>query len=235
MARGQMVCQKHYSNGNLVGRSNQNLILDTHIYEKEFPGVTSQSWQLTSLHSQCMPDVMKMTMNTTCWIHLLIIEKMIWPSIMRIRERCLKGEGPLERQQLAGTFVASGKTTWHHGRNYSILRSCTHSRLLNCHSPGHSTWAKRQDNILSEWCSAWYLEKTHKFGIELKKMANQAIAIDKKNENTYWQDIIAKQTENVKVTFWLLPTGKKAPNGFNLSRAIWCLMLKWKISEERHI
>ena len=38
MARGRVVCQKHDANGNLIGRSNQNLILDTCLYEVEFPG-----------------------------------------------------------------------------------------------------------------------------------------------------------------------------------------------------
>ena len=38
MARGQVICQKHDANGNPIGRSNQNPILDTHLYEVEFPG-----------------------------------------------------------------------------------------------------------------------------------------------------------------------------------------------------
>ena len=32
MARGQVVCQKHDANGNPIHRSNQNPILDTHLY-----------------------------------------------------------------------------------------------------------------------------------------------------------------------------------------------------------
>ena len=33
MARGQVVCLKHDANGNLIGRSNQNPILNTCLYE----------------------------------------------------------------------------------------------------------------------------------------------------------------------------------------------------------
>ena len=38
MARGCMVCWKHDADGNLIGRSNQNPILDRHLHEVEFPG-----------------------------------------------------------------------------------------------------------------------------------------------------------------------------------------------------
>ena len=37
MARGQVVCRKSDANGNPIGRSIQNLILDTCHYEKKFP------------------------------------------------------------------------------------------------------------------------------------------------------------------------------------------------------
>ena len=36
MARGQVVYLKHHANGNPIGRSNQNPILDTHVYKVEF-------------------------------------------------------------------------------------------------------------------------------------------------------------------------------------------------------
>ena len=37
MVRGQVVCWKQHADGNAIGRSNQNPILDTHLYEVEFP------------------------------------------------------------------------------------------------------------------------------------------------------------------------------------------------------
>ena len=37
MARGQVVCQKHDADGNPIGRSNQNPILDTCLYDVDFP------------------------------------------------------------------------------------------------------------------------------------------------------------------------------------------------------
>ena len=41
-----------------------------------------------------------------------------------------------------------------------------------------------------------------------------AITIDKKNGNTYWQDLMAKEMENAKVAFQVLGSGEKTPNGY---------------------
>ena len=38
MARGHVICWKCDTDGNLIGRSNKNSILDTHLYEVQFPG-----------------------------------------------------------------------------------------------------------------------------------------------------------------------------------------------------
>ena len=57
MARGQVIFQKHDANCNLIGRSNQNLILDTHIHELEFPGGEITELAAYILQSQCMPGV----------------------------------------------------------------------------------------------------------------------------------------------------------------------------------
>ena len=56
-----------------------------------------------------------------------------------------------------------------------------------------------------------YLKKSHKFGIELPKTGEQALALDAKNSNTLWADAISKELKGVRVTFKILPNGKKVP------------------------
>ena len=57
IARGQVVCWKYDANGNPIGRSNQNPILDTCLYEVEFPGgqVTELAANIIaeSMYAQC--------------------------------------------------------------------------------------------------------------------------------------------------------------------------------------
>ena len=54
-------------------------------------------------------------------------------------------------------------------------------------------------------------EKNHKFGIELPKTVEQALALDAKNGNTLWVDAISKEMENVRMAFKVLPDGKSIP------------------------
>ena len=61
MARGQVVCQKHDANGNLIGRSDQYpIILETSLYEVEFSGeeITELAANIIaeSMYAQCDVD-----------------------------------------------------------------------------------------------------------------------------------------------------------------------------------
>ena len=56
-----------------------------------------------------------------------------------------------------------------------------------------------------------YLKKSNKFGIELSKTVEQALAA--KNGNTLWANAISKEMENVRVAFEILPDGESLPIG----------------------
>ena len=56
-----------------------------------------------------------------------------------------------------------------------------------------------------------YLKNCHKFGIELPKTVEQAIALDAKIGNTLLADVISKELKGVRVAFKILPNGKKVP------------------------
>ena len=62
--------------------------------------------------------------------------------------------------------------------------------------------------------NAHYLNKTHKFGIEVPKSVAQAYALDKKNVNTLWTDAIAKEMKDVIPSFKKLYHGEIVPIGY---------------------
>ena len=87
------------------------------------------------------------------------------------------------------------------------------------HEPAFNWWVKhvlkKRDRIVAsirKWQTR-YLKKSHKFGIELPKTVEQALALDAKNGNTLWADAISKEMENVRVAFEVLPDGKPVPIG----------------------
>ena len=88
------------------------------------------------------------------------------------------------------------------------------------HEPAFNWWVrhvlKKRDRIISlvKRRSARYHKRTHKWGIEVPKTVEEAIAIDKKNDNTFWTDAIAKEMKNVIITFKILEGDKKVPVGY---------------------
>ncbi len=87
------------------------------------------------------------------------------------------------------------------------------------HEPAINWWVKhflkKRERIISlvKQRNTRYLKRTHKFGIELPKTVQEALALDKKNGNTLWADAISKEIKNVRVAFKILPDGQPAPIG----------------------
>jgi hypothetical protein len=59
-----------------------------------------------------------------------------------------------------------------------------------------------------------YLKRTHKFGIQLPKTIDEALALDQLNGNTLWAAGIAKEMKNVCVAFKILANDESVPIGY---------------------
>ena len=46
--------------------------------------------------------------------------------------------------------------------------------------------------------------------------AKEALAINKENKNTLWQDAIERERENINIAFKIIPEGEKGPNGYQV-------------------
>ena len=66
--------------------------------------------------------------------------------------------------------------------------------------------------------SARYLKKKHKFGDQVPKSAKHALELDKQNGNTFWQDSIAKETKNERVSSQILDENEEVPIGYKFIR-----------------
>ena len=59
---------------------------------------------------------------------------------------------------------------------------------------------KKRDRLISK-VKAKYWRTTHKFGIEVPKTATQALMIDQRTGTTFWTDAIKKEMANVRIAF----------------------------------
>ena len=88
------------------------------------------------------------------------------------------------------------------------------------HEPAFNWWVphvlKKRDHIISivKGRSARYLKRTHKFGIEVPKTIHEAYDLDQKNGNTLWTNAIAKEMQEVRKAFDIIPDDKAVPIGY---------------------
>jgi hypothetical protein len=80
-----------------------------------------------------------------------------------------------------------------------------------------SWWAphtlKQKRHLIKKVKSRYWL-KTHKYGVRLPKTVAEALALEKENNNTLWNDAIQKEMKNVKVAFHFLNEEEQVPIGY---------------------
>ena len=82
--------------------------------------------------------------------------------------------------------------------------------------PAFAWWTrtalKQRNTIISKMAKR--IRKRMKFGIDLPATYEEAVALDKKNGNTLWQDATRKEINNVEIAFKFLDDGTSLPIGF---------------------
>ena len=62
------------------------------------------------------------------------------------------------------------------------------------------------------------MKATHKYGIYIPTSVDHAEEIDKRNQNTFWQDAINLEMSNIGIAFKVLDQGETPPPGHNNSK-----------------
>lgn len=227
MAVGRVAKRKRDDDDNPVGRANANPILDTREYVVEFEDgeVTELTANVIaqSMYAECDPDG-----NMYVLLDNIIDYRKTDAAISLQDQKFVTNGKPALRRSTKGWQLCcewkDGSTSW---QNLSDLKESHPVHVANFavqqgidHEPAFNWWVphvlKKADRIISlvRQRQARYLKKQQKFGVDLPKTVEEALALDKKNGNTLWADAIAKEMKNVKVAFDILPDGCSAPNGY---------------------
>ncbi len=83
--------------------------------------------------------------------------------------------------------------------------------------PAFAWWVrdalKKRDRIIGA-IKTRYLKRTHKFGIQMPKTIQEALAIDRETGTDHWRRAIEKEMKNVEIAFEFLDSGQAAPIGY---------------------
>jgi hypothetical protein len=72
---------------------------------------------------------------------------------------------------------------------------------------------KKQESIISA-VNKRYWKRTHKFGIRLPHTVEEALEIDKENNNDLWERSLQKEMANVIIAFKMIGKGIEPPPGY---------------------
>lgn len=72
---------------------------------------------------------------------------------------------------------------------------------------------RKRDRIISAVTSR-VIKNSHKYGVEIPRTIEEAYKLDEKNGNSFWRDAINREMENLKVAFDILKDNQEPPPGF---------------------
>ena len=226
-ARGKVIGRKRDADGNVVGRSNENPILDTREYRVQF-----DDGEVSELTANVIAQSMYASCDDDGNEYLLldsIVDHRKNDKAISIADQKIVHKGRQSiRRTTAGWQLCiqwkDGSTSWQSLKDlkeshpvetaeYSIAQEIDHE-------PAFNWWVNQVMNkrmriiSLVKKRSARYLKKTHKFGIEVPRSVAEAYALDETNKNTFWADAIAKEMKDVKPAFKKLENGETVPIGY---------------------
>ena len=219
--------RKRDADGNPLGRENRNPILDSRLYEVEFPDGRTEEIAANAIaqamYAQCDIDGTEYTI-----LDSIVDYRKGQDALSKEDQRFTKdGRDCIHRSTKGWELLCQwkdGTTSW---QKLSDLKESHPLETAEfafareiADQPAFNWWVgwvlKKRDRIISkvQTRNTRYAKRTHKYGIELPKTVAEALEIDRKTGTSFWADAIAKEMKNVRVAFEILPEGERAPNGF---------------------
>lgn len=204
--------RKRDEEGNLIGRSHSNPLLDTSLYEVEFDSGETEAYSANliaeNLYAQVDDDG-----YTTYAIDAIVDH--------RKDDNVLKADEAYEIARHGRRRPKRTTKGWHlcvqwqdQSTSWIPLKELKEANPIELaeyavehnidHEPAFAWWVpytlKKRDRIVKA-IKKRYFRRDQKFGIELPKTVKRALEIDRETGTTFWADAIKKEMTNVAVAF----------------------------------
>jgi Reverse transcriptase (RNA-dependent DNA polymerase) len=223
MLTGKVKARSRTKDGCIVGRAHNNPILDTRLYDVEFPDGHVSEYTANviaeNMYAQCDAQGNQLLLMNS------IVDHQKTDKAVDFADRFIVKQGRkyLRRTTLGWKLCIQwkdGTTSWEKlsdmKESYPVeVAEYAVAHELE-HEPAFAWWSpyvlKKRNRIISA-VKKRFIKRTHKFGLEIPKSVLDAQRIDKENGNTLWQDAIAKEMKNVRIAFKILEDQGEVPIG----------------------
>ena len=224
--QAKVIARSKDENGNIIGSYDVNPLLNTLVYDVEFPNGEIKEYSANSIaenmYRQVDADGFSHTLLDSIQDHRKdgnAVERADGYVTTRSGRRRM-------RETTSGWFF---KVLWKDGSEQWIpLNIMKESNPLEVadyatargidHEPAFQWWIpftlRKRDRIISS-VNSRVKRISHKYGVELPRTVSQALKLDEENHNSLWRDAINKEMENLKVAFDILDENKSPPPGYS--------------------
>jgi Reverse transcriptase (RNA-dependent DNA polymerase) len=213
---GRVIRRKRDADGNLIGKSHPNPLLDTSLFEVEFDDGHIEAYTANLIAESIYEQI-----DSEGNIHRMmdeIIDHKRMNDALHVDD--LKTYNGKQRQTTKGWRLCvrwkDGSLTWEklallkEGYPIEVAEYAVANKLIT--EPAFSWWApnvlRKRDRITR------YLRREEKFGIAIPKTVREALEIDNDTGTTYWTDAIRKEMSVIMPAMKILEQDAKPPIGF---------------------
>ena len=224
LRRGKIVKRKRNEKGELVGTAHDNPILDTRVYEVDFGEGGYQEYS-TNLIMENLYAQVDDEGNQYSILKGIVAAKSD-ETALKIADGWITMPGNLRRRRVT-TKGWKIKVIWEDdSESWIPLSTVKESNPIELaefavahglhNEPAFAWWVPRVLRKRKHFINKLQKEVKRsnlKFGLVVPKTVREALEIDKKNGNEYWNNAIKKELRNVLVAFHLLPDDEPIPVG----------------------
>jgi hypothetical protein len=221
MLQGIVKTRKRDADGNPIGKANSNPLLDTRLYEVEFPDGDIREYAANVIAESIYSRV-----DDEGRHHLLleaVVDHIKDDTAVPIDDGYIVSKGNRRRKLTTKGWKLcvkwkDGSTSWEalkdlkESNPVEVAEYAVSAKLVS--EPAFAWWVpftlKRRDRIIGK-IDARFLKKTHKFGIAVPNTVKEALQMDKENGTSLWWNAIQKEMKNVRVAFNILDDDMNLP------------------------
>lgn len=224
LQRATVKRRKRDEDGNLIGHSHRNPILDTGLYDVEFEDGSFHTYTANIIAESLYEQVDDY--GQTHVIFDSIVDHKKSDDAIGIEDGYVEVNGRRHPKRTTkgwklGVLWKDGSTSW------VPLKDLKESHPIQvaeyavakeiAHEPAFAWWVKsvlRRRNRIISVAKTRYARTDQKFGIELPHTVQRALEIDRETGTTFWADALQKEMKTVFPAFEILEDGALAPVGF---------------------
>ena len=211
--------RKRHADGTAIGSRNANPILDTRIFEVEFPDGYTDAFS-TNIIAESLYANTDEHGNATG-----LLDEIIDHQVSSAAIPISKGFTGTDHKPVITTKGWRVKIRWtDQSTDWLTLSQVKNSNPIELaeyavakgieKEPAFNWWVPhtlRKRTRMINKVATRMKKQNMKFGVVMPTTVKEALALDKENGNTYWKDAIAMEYERVKVAFQLIDDGHKIP------------------------